>query len=119
MPKEMEIVSKRGLGRRCGNKLVNFTHTRIACELSGNKIIIRDGFKYKGTDYMFDDGDLLPALFEFEIKWFRNPRSMQPTGAWSIQVFTRQEISRYTWCTFNDKNNIHYDYTKIAVERIN
>jgi len=119
MPKEMEIVSKRGLGRKCGDKITNFTYVNIHCELSGNKIIITNGFKNEKSDYMFDDGDLIPALYEFEIKWFRNPRSMQSTGAWSIQVFTKQEISRFTWCTFDTANNLHYDYTKISTEIIN
>jgi hypothetical protein len=84
MPKEMEIISKRGLERKCGDKIVNFTYSRIHCTLSGNKIIIVNGWRNKGSDYMFDDGDLIPALYEFEIKWFRNPRSLRATGAWGI-----------------------------------
>jgi hypothetical protein len=56
----------------------------IHCTISGRKITIVNGFRNEGTDYMFDDGDLIPALYEFEIKWFRNPRSLRPTGAWNI-----------------------------------
>ena len=97
MPEEIEIFSKRGLERTCGDKIVNFTYVNIHCTLYGRKIYISNGFKNEKSDYMFDDGDLVPALYEFEIKWFRNPRSLQQTGAWDIEVRDSDNVLRYSW----------------------
>ena len=46
VPPEISIADERALERRCGTNLSGFTHVNIHCVLNGNRLLIKNGFKY-------------------------------------------------------------------------
>ena len=99
MPEQLELWDKRGLERKCGEKIDKFTYNSIHCRLDqdGKRIWITNGWKNEISNYMFDDGDLVPGILYFEIAHFRNPRSILPTGPWSIYIANTKEKIIYQW----------------------
>ena len=89
-PEETEISSESHLETRCGSRSYNFTYNCSACYLHckltkrERMITVYNGFQQIGTDHMFDNEptvyDLEPGTLDFDILWFRNPRSLLESG---------------------------------------
>jgi len=95
IPPEISVSNEREMERKCGTNLKGFTYSNIHCKLNGNKLIIENGFKQSATANLTDDGDLIPPTFEFEIDWFRNPRTTAKSSPWNITVYSREDDILY------------------------
>jgi hypothetical protein len=82
LPDEVGIYSERDLERKCNYNLNGFAADSIQlnCKVIGNRITIRNGFRFADSVAMTDDDDFIPPTLSFSLPQFRNPRTVGVTG---------------------------------------
>ena len=89
LPDEVEIYGESELELKCSYSISGFTYDRISCAVfGGNRIKISGGFSYEASTNMLENSQaMVPPTLEFRLPQFRNPRTMQATGAFGVTVY--------------------------------
>jgi hypothetical protein len=89
LPDDIEIYSEREIEKKCDYNVNGFASNSIKlnCKVNGNKITIRNGFRFADSVAMTEDDDFIPPTFSFTLPQFRNPRTVGYSGVFEAAIY--------------------------------